>query len=148
MNASSLRAFPENFLNKFKDVGKNALFCNTCRIRVMEDEVLEEGWKRIRFLLPSIYVFFLNCRNYQKSANGSQNLPSHGFQVPSDSKNPTKTIILTKNQSPCNSSHSHQRTIQKITLYTFLRKKFVRKFFTNKFIFMIIKKIILLIIYV
>ena len=34
---------PEHFLNKFKDVKKNALLCNTCRIRVMKDEVLEEG---------------------------------------------------------------------------------------------------------
>ena len=67
---------------------------------------------------------------------------------PSGSKNLLKTIILTKNQSPCDLSHSHQRTIQKITLHTFWRKKFVRGFFTNKFISMIIKKIIFLIIYV
>ena len=52
------------------------------------------------------------------------------------------------NQSPYNSSHSHQRTIQKITHHTFLCKKFVRGFFTNKFIFIIIKNNILLIIYI
>ena len=61
LNASSLRAFPEHFLSQFKDVEKNALLCNTCRIRVMKDEVLEEGWKRIRFVAPSIYVFSPNC---------------------------------------------------------------------------------------
>ena len=60
-DASGLRAFPEHFLSKFKDVEKNALLCNTCRIRVMKDEVLEEGWKRIRFVPPSTYVFSLNC---------------------------------------------------------------------------------------
>ena len=87
------------------------------------------------------FIFFLNCKNYQKSTNDSQNLPSHGFRVPSDSKSPSETIIVTKNRSRCDSSHSHQRTIQKITLHTFLRDKFVREFFTKKFIFMIIKKI-------
>ena len=35
------------------------------------------------------------------------------------------------NRSPCDSSHSHQSTIQKITLRTFLRKTCVREFFTN-----------------
>ena len=54
-NLSSLRAFLKHFFSWFKVVEKNALLCNTCRIRVMKDEVLEEGWK--------------------------QNLPSHGFQV-------------------------------------------------------------------
>ena len=50
----------------------------------------------------------------------TQNFPSHGLQVPSDSKNLSKTIMLTKNQSPCDSSHSHQRTIQTliILIYT------------------------------
>ena len=62
----------------------------------MKHEVLEKVWKRMKVVPPSIYVFFLNCKNYQKSANDSQNLPTHGFQVPSDSKNPPKTIILTK----------------------------------------------------
>ena len=42
-NECILKAFPEHFINKFKDVNKNALLCNTCRIRVMNDEVLEEG---------------------------------------------------------------------------------------------------------
>ena len=28
----------------------------------MKDEVLEEGWKRIRFVPPSTYVFFLMSR--------------------------------------------------------------------------------------
>ena len=46
----SLGAFPEHILSKFKDVEKNALFCNTSRIIVMKDEVLEEGWKRMRFV--------------------------------------------------------------------------------------------------
>ena len=41
-NARGLRALPEHFFRKFMDVEKNALFCNTCRIRVMKDEVLEE----------------------------------------------------------------------------------------------------------
>ena len=59
-NASSLRAFPEHFLNKFKVVEKNALLCNAYRIRVMKDDVLEKGWKRIRFISPRIYVFFFN----------------------------------------------------------------------------------------
>ena len=48
-----MRAFPKDFLSKFKDVEKNALLCNTFRIRVMKDEVLEEGWRRIRFVQPS-----------------------------------------------------------------------------------------------
>ena len=30
----------------------------------MKDEVLEEGWKRIRFVPPSIYVFFLNVETF------------------------------------------------------------------------------------
>ena len=60
-NPSSLRAFPEHFHSKFKDVEKNALLCNRCRVRVMKDEVLKEGCKRIRFVSPSIYVFSLSC---------------------------------------------------------------------------------------
>ena len=38
-----MRVFPECFRGQFKDVEINALLCNTCRIRVMKDEVLEDG---------------------------------------------------------------------------------------------------------
>ena len=47
-----------------------------------------------------------------------------------------------------NTKNSYQRTIQKKSFHTFLRKKFVRGFFMNKLIFLIIIKIIFLIIYI
>ena len=46
-----------------------------------------------------------------------------------------KDEVLEEGRKRNDSSHSHQSTIYKITPHAFLRKKFVRGLFTNKFIF-------------
>ena len=59
-------------VSKFKDVEKNALLCNTCRIRVMKEGALKEGWKKkdlfhLEFMFPLLIVeIFRNRRKTRK----------------------------------------------------------------------------------